>query len=793
MENAPYTASEAYLKILLGSHYNEIAAEATEEEARHIIEKNIIAFLAEKKRKSPTSNDLLPRIENPDKEYIQTLVTCLMEERKNRGKIVLYHTTEPEMGFVYDVFTQLRHQLLMASGSQLRALRFLDSGFLKLDSEVNKATMKIFMEHFAGKADDNDAYRDLILSTNFSLFGSDQQAWADTYVMFHTTQKKQVSTQPLDYQQFFDYIERETQIPGNYQEYKSIMDRHISATCEGGLPCRQRRLIQIFVDPEVLNDTGYLSVLMGAPVLKAHQIPSLDEPIKILRTDPLQLQDYLKDTRGAILPNVPTINQRVSPLALHDLQVRLFMRPEVMLNPNLITVNNYWRFNPPKNLKGYYAEISTMVNRNLKTWLENGAPLTDNNFAPETVKLKDFTQKVYKGSTGSRAPTAPPLSLEDKLVQFLASAKENQAAQLLEENFETLQHAVFTPPRTRTGSGGKPINLEELLRRNPFPTLLKIAFEKGIFRGGASAFEIFPLNNTYNQHNFLEILSTLQDTEKTCAVYLKYFKTFSSTYFFIDKVLEAIDLIDNDESIIQSSQPLFSLLQEKNITGIIKGVYYLPKNNREEVIKESILIFNKLGLASQLPEMIDIENFLLQVLEMKNLNLDTPHKVLVFSTAMTLSTNWKIRFSLMKELQKVNPETLEIVIRNLKKRKDLGHYTFRENLLNWVKALTVGDESVPSEKHCPTKAYFRSLLTEPSVQEAIQKRGTFTFMDRGETWIASEFQIYSPHGNKIEPLLNKISNLHLMYNASLRDDKWCFAQFNDGSTNSLTIHLDKQG
>jgi hypothetical protein len=51
LKNAPYTASEAYLKILLGEQYIEIPREASEEIARTITTKNVMALSRGTKKK----------------------------------------------------------------------------------------------------------------------------------------------------------------------------------------------------------------------------------------------------------------------------------------------------------------------------------------------------------------------------------------------------------------------------------------------------------------------------------------------------------------------------------------------------------------------------------------------------------------------------------------------------------------------------------------------------------------------------------------------------------------------
>ena len=605
LENAPYTASEAYLKILLDDEYIEIPVNSNENIARDITSKNILAFLIAPKRKVKNSNgtvEFRSRIDKPDEHYVQTLVDCMMEERKNRGKIVLYHATEPEMGFFYDVYTQLRNQLMMAGGRDIRALRVLDTGFLKLDEETHKASMREFMIKFHQVMDSNNDYRDLVLSTNFSLFGSDQQGGSDSYGMFYDVKDTQVGISILPYKNFLQIIQQKTGIPLDYNQYKKIMDRHV-LTCRGNAPCRNGRLIQIFIYPEVIMNIGYLSVIRGAPVLKNDIVPNLDNPLKLLRTKPTEFHNFLLNTKGGPLQNADDVELRPNMLKLHDLQMRLFMRPEVMFNPQLIHIKSYWRSGSPQHEKQYFYEIDQLTNKNIATWLKMGATAQVNTLTPETIKLKDFTKKVYKGSTGSEAPSSPPPTLEEQFVELVDSKENDKAAMMLKAYSEELLDRTFVTPFNRFNGGGESLNLQNfLVGYSDRPEIIQVAFEKNVFKGGMNAYKIYSLFGIRDKHNFLNSLSTWNDPARTCQLSLKHYEKYIKEYNFIE-TLSAINSINNEESIIVLSKPIIDLFEGNSKDKVLKEVSKIHYTQRQEIIEET-LSYLKLSYPD-LPELKD--------------------------------------------------------------------------------------------------------------------------------------------------------------------------------------------
>lgn len=816
LEKAPYTASEAYLKISLEDEYIEIPFDADEEFTRQITRKNILTFLRAPKRESKDAQGnviFLPRIENPDEHYVQTLVNCLMEERKNRGKIVLYHATEPEMGFFYDVYTQIRNQLIMAGGRDIRALRVLDEGFLRLDREMHKATMRDFMKKFHQVADDAQDYRDLVLSTNFSLFGSDQQSNSDTYNMFYRVKdindKEKISTQRVLYESFLQYIQKNTGIPLDYEEYKEIFDRHV-LKCQENTPCQNGRLIQNFIDPEVLVDVGYLSVVMGAPVLKDNVVPSLDEPLMLLRTKPMEFHQYLLNTKGGYLFGTKDWQLRPNQLELHDLQVRFFMRPEVMFNPRLIQIKSDWRFGPPQDEKGYYSEIDQLTNKNIVSWLKMGAPAQPEALIPETVKLHEFTQKVYTGSTGSDAPKAPAPTLEQQFVQLLDKREFDAASRMLSDHAEEFLSKTFVTPPTRAKPKGESLDLITLLARRENPALVKTAFDKGIFPGGEETYKVYELIKEFsaNGAEFLKTLNQIRNPSKVSTLFLQYFSlvyphSMLECYFTVNAIVNKSG--NEAESVIVSLDPLFKLLNYGNIRGIVETIYGITDLKREDFIKDALFILSYLAEEKefsneQLGARRDVANMLRCLEVMKLLGLSNEQSLyilsvvrLIYPFTYSFYNGWERRlnviYNISANVSDMNEflETLKSVEYEFEHNRKNG---FDNSMPDWEEALTTQDEIDPSEKDCPNKGFFRGVLSLRSNYLSTEqgKKVDFDFNDKGQKWRVSNinFSVNKDTGR----IMKNLNNLKLLYNTG-NDKDWCLAQFNDGHINSLTMSLHK--
>lgn len=671
LENAPYTASEGYLKILLGNDYKEVPLSAKQDEARAITTLNVRAFLSEPKKLEEQS--LLPRVDKPDDHYVNVLVDAMMEERKYKGKIVFYHTTEPEIGFLFDVYTQLRNFLRIEGGDEIQALRAIDRDFMILNeaaqrtkspsSRAENATVKDFMEKFKTVADSDDVYRTMGLSTNFSLFGSDQQKWADSYNMFFEVKDKRVATQPLELEKFFGYIEQYTGIPMEYRQYKQILERFI-LNC-GPTPCRNGRLVQIFVDPLVVNDMAYFSVLLGAPVLKEGVTQDIAVPIAILRTAPTKLLSYLEGTSGGVLSYVESNLLRPNKLQLHDLQARLFMRPDLIFNPKMVRIKSYFRYDMTDRSAEYRRQIKKLVSDNLVTWLKAGAPSDPDAFQKESVKLKTLVGEVYRGSTGRPAPSSKPMELEEQFMALLVRGNDVQAARLLNDNYAALKDKMYTTPRNQKGGGGVTTTLAHLYLEVNLGAAYKVLFDKGLYPGGDIAYKVFSLLHRREQFDFVQLLFNLKDSAESCRLYLIYFgdkKEIEGSGILA--MIKALDLLNNDKEAIETAEPLLAQLNYKFPDRTLKGIGNIPRNKRKEVVDETMIVVHDPTQHSAFQNAFFIQDIMAKVWNLRDENKATRN--LFWSVVKQISGSWNDRLNLIEGVRSTDVEILKAIEANLK-------------------------------------------------------------------------------------------------------------------------------
>jgi hypothetical protein len=133
--------------------------------------------------------------------YYISLIKAMKEESENKDKIVLYHATNAEMGFLFDVLTEVRHQLMM-EGNDTKALRATDRAFIKLNKMLSKeADVHDFRKTMQVNDHDN-SFRDKAIAVSIGLFGSYDIPDEAAYHYFGNAR----SIQPVDLRLVFKTI-----------------------------------------------------------------------------------------------------------------------------------------------------------------------------------------------------------------------------------------------------------------------------------------------------------------------------------------------------------------------------------------------------------------------------------------------------------------------------------------------------------------------------------------------------------------------------------------------------------
>lgn len=395
---------------------------------------------------------------------------------------------------------------------------------------------------------------------------------------------------------------------------------------------------------------------MGAPVMKDGITPTIDTPIRLLRTEPEKLLDYLKGTSGSThMIGVPSHLLRPNTLELHDLQARLYMRPEVMLDEKLVQIKSYWRFDTPP--KAYMQQIKGLVNEGLSTWLMQGRPADEDAFAPDTKALGTLTKVVHKGVTGAEAPKAPPMTLGQQFVSLILSQRREAAARILENHYESFQQETFVVPPDKKGQGGGTYDLAGFIKCFQNPKCIQIAFNKGLFPGGQRAYSFFEKIKEYpfEVYDFLDQLQNFKDPAKTLELFEDHFQDTPIQDSL--KLLSSLNTIGNDTSVIDTARPLMAIL-DAFPDNILKGVAALQARTRPKICIETASVLQ--GILSDAPsplsEKVQLNLYIKELLGFVQSiqGLSPEQKTTLWSLAKTMDTDWDFRCRALDILRHVD-------------------------------------------------------------------------------------------------------------------------------------------
>ena len=266
------------------------------------------------------------------------LIKAMKKEREMKDWFVLYHSTYGSLAFLYDVFTEFRN-VLRLEGSldekvRMHSLRALD-GFFKNIANVEQFVNKVSPDGLTVRnLDQNNNYRDGGLSTNIFLFGYPAR---EDEATFHYFSQNMSDTPPIA-ERLLANLLTEFRI-FDTQKYFNLLEKYFGENVGQEEDTRKKadnNLLQIFINPAVIDDIVYISKDFGVGMYKSfeeqnkHLSPS--KFLKEIRENPKKADDKLKDIG----------------LSLNTIQARLFMKPERLCRICFI-VYSFWflRGSPP--------------------------------------------------------------------------------------------------------------------------------------------------------------------------------------------------------------------------------------------------------------------------------------------------------------------------------------------------------------------------------------------------------------------------------------------------------------
>ncbi len=422
LAQAPYTFFEMHLKVLLGNDYME---NNLEESIKRFLVKydqeksDILAEFAKKYNEEPQKTQILEEDFSTRTDIIELIKMIAQKEQDYKGAYVIYHGTDASTGFVYDLYSAIRNLLTLrprSEGNLLETtrLRLLDEAF------ANVIHVDDFIEQMRSQQHKDTSsfnylpgYPERGISGQWFLFGSYKYWFNSTFFRYFLLSKKSGTTTL--------HTLLSTFLKGMGFDSPNELSRSLQKVYEEYVDPKDGRLIQIFINPDIIDEVAYVSETLGYPLeITFGPNSSLTyKPSLIFEnalTDPLTFEHKLKENRSKFQhqdekdreefqkngPNLRYIN---------SLEARFLMLPKYMDDPHKIQMLSYHRIPP---VKDYHKKIQGMAQKIVEQWLNlDLAPtiLTQKEKAP----LTKLTEYIQKGTHESPKAPAEPQNLYDIL------------------------------------------------------------------------------------------------------------------------------------------------------------------------------------------------------------------------------------------------------------------------------------------------------------------------------------------------------------------------------------------
>ncbi|MDP1975791.1 MAG: hypothetical protein Q8K37_07470, partial [Alphaproteobacteria bacterium] len=282
-----YSQSLGYLKAFLGNDFVEIKKESEFED----IKKNIQNFY----EKDSEKYDFLVIRNNSNQENITPFVEALLEEQNSPDRYFMYHASSPIVGLLYDIYSELRRQIMNIQREDLMLCRGTDEAFFDIENIadfINDQLVKQNVKSFTGLGNYSADYAEKALSMNLFLFGNHHSSFDNSirFFMEARSEKKVLLSKSLI--KLFTYFGIDM---SQISETKDLILKFEA------LPLLDRgRLFQFSFAPDNIDKFVYLSRARGLGItmdgsmdydINKNQVELL---IKEMRHDPIELEKFSK-------------------------------------------------------------------------------------------------------------------------------------------------------------------------------------------------------------------------------------------------------------------------------------------------------------------------------------------------------------------------------------------------------------------------------------------------------------------------------------------------------------------
>jgi ankyrin repeat protein len=452
----PYTQTEGHMKIVLGNQFEPITGhdEATMQEQ---IRANILKILNTKVRDGKQMA--------ADNSYVDQLTDAALRERLHPNKYVFYHGTDATTGFLYDVITKVRMQLMASTHPDTVMLRGIDQAFVELMRETGQEGIGGLIQKFTEEGQKEiynyqGNYQDLAISANACLFGSLGTLGSETFQYFFSAHSKT----PPDMQKFFKYFAIQLGLPLEFEKYEPLLKE--SMACD---KTENGRLYQIFIGPEV--DQMAYAALPGGREFKTPESAAADAPVS---SKIKHLLDSMRTDPDHFLPQEEAKDGEAHRKDYAKLQARLLMKPEWMMDPRIVQVNRYWRC--PALQASYHEKLRDLVREDLKRYLLSHRVPKEGALIPSGAALLHQYKAAFERATGK--PYVPASQDPVEELKELIEAGDTHGLQKWSEQYPDVH--LLTKPfprmdyRSRVGDQDSPTPLELAVKEGKFEAALYI-------------------------------------------------------------------------------------------------------------------------------------------------------------------------------------------------------------------------------------------------------------------------------------------------------------------------------
>jgi 8-oxo-dGTP pyrophosphatase MutT (NUDIX family) len=452
-----YTASEGQLKIYLGGQYTPV----TSLEILRSLKKNIVTALKKSPPKLGSDSSARTRASEflGDKFFNAQLLNALMKERSYDPRfMVLYHACEGNIGFLYDIFTELKQLLSGQFHQDSQMFRGIDEAFKDVHSiltfqrkfgiDPESQARNTFKGNYTGN------YQDMAISTNFFLFGNPGNPTSCTFALFFDSE----SLRPVDIGKFLSYLEN---VFGGLKLDKDRYTRLYESIIKEPRNL-DGRLYQIFINPDYINTLVYGALAQGAPyyfdyarlrdLLRTEKIatefpdvtrsvthnctPHMAPPkisLATTSTAPKGFFEVLKENPDLFAEAVSDAQRHVGrgETGANILQARLLLSPECFHNPQIVKTFLYHRTEKAQeNHEKFLEKLREYLKEDLSVWfhkkeqLESGVSI----HAETPTAARTRYSELYKENFGKQyVPQGVPFN------KILAKVNSSKDTSLLEE------------------------------------------------------------------------------------------------------------------------------------------------------------------------------------------------------------------------------------------------------------------------------------------------------------------------------------------------------------------------